>query len=242
MKDVLAFGVEPSTRRYRLRLARYQALAQTVADMVRRRPIDALKLRLLDVGSGNGRTLRYLEAEGVAERVEFIGLELNERRIAGMYRRERWRIVRGNAERELPFATATFDCAVCEQVLEHLHHPDRVLREIGRVLKPGGIMIAGVPSFPPVAAQVRRHLVPVLDNLLHRKSDHVQGFSLGSFRQMIRQTGMFGTVEARGFRLISGGPFAPLEDYRWFWRANGYLGRLVPWMCVEVQAIVERAS
>jgi SAM-dependent methyltransferase len=238
-KTKVAFGVEPSTRLYRLRLSRYQALAEAIAQFVRSRP-DGQRVRLLDVGSGNGRTMRYLEAEGVADRIDFIGLELSERRIAGMYGRERWRIVRANAEQGLPLADACVDCAVCEQVLEHLHVPEKVLGEIARVLRPGGLLVAGVPSFPPLLYQVRRHVVPAMDKVFNHYRDHHQVFSVSRFDRMVRQTGRLVPREVRGFRVVSGGLFAPLEDRRWFWRLNRALGRRVPSVCAEIQVLAER--
>lgn len=39
----------------------------------------------------------------------------------------------------LPFAEATYDCAACCDVLEHVDDADRVIGEVSRVLKPGGL-------------------------------------------------------------------------------------------------------
>jgi SAM-dependent methyltransferase len=46
----------------------------------------------------------------------------------------------GGAER-LPYADASFDVVLCTQVLEHLYEPDRAVREIHRVLRPGGLAL-----------------------------------------------------------------------------------------------------
>lgn len=42
----------------------------------------------------------------------------------------------------LPFADATFDLVHCRQVLHHARDLGQLCREIGRVLKPGGMLIA----------------------------------------------------------------------------------------------------
>ena len=44
-----------------------------------------------------------------------------------------------------PFADASFDTVLCNQVLEHVFNPDEFLREIVRVLKPSGKLLLTVP-------------------------------------------------------------------------------------------------
>jgi SAM-dependent methyltransferase len=46
----------------------------------------------------------------------------------------------------LPFANDQFDQVVCTQVLEHVPDPHAVIREIQRVLKPGGQVFLTVPQ------------------------------------------------------------------------------------------------
>ncbi len=47
---------------------------------------------------------------------------------------------------ELPFPDNTFDVVVCVEVMEHLFAPLDAAREMWRVLKPGGKLIATVPN------------------------------------------------------------------------------------------------
>lgn len=45
----------------------------------------------------------------------------------------------------IPKANASFDCALCTAVLEHLEEPEAALRECYRVLKPNGVAIYSAP-------------------------------------------------------------------------------------------------
>ena len=50
----------------------------------------------------------------------------------------------------LPFCDNVFDVALCTEVLEHLHTPLRALREMRRVLKPGGKLLLTTPFAYPI--------------------------------------------------------------------------------------------
>jgi SAM-dependent methyltransferase len=237
---VLAFGVEPSDRRYRLRLARYPALAATLAEVLAARGAAAPPLRLLDVGVGRGRTLRYLEPTGLAERVRWVGIDLDPRTAQRVHRREAWRLVHGDVSRPLPFRDGAFDAVVCEQVLEHVEDPSALLAEIARCLVPGGTLVLGVPTFPPGIAALRGLLPHRGDVGEHGVHGHVGAWSLPSLRRLVRRSGAFDEALARGFRVASGGFLAPLEDRAWWWRWNAALGRALPVLCAEVQLVLRR--
>ncbi len=55
----------------------------------------------------------------------------------------------GTAE-SIPLPEASVDVVLFNQVLEHVLDPDASLSEIGRVLKPGGILLGSVPHLSPV--------------------------------------------------------------------------------------------
>lgn len=52
----------------------------------------------------------------------------------------------------LPFGNNIFDVVICSELLEHLYDPERVLREVMRVLKPNGIFLITVPFLVPYHA------------------------------------------------------------------------------------------
>jgi SAM-dependent methyltransferase len=65
--------------------------------------------------------------------------------------------VRGDAAR-LPFADHTFAAVISNHSLEHFLDLDAALREIGRVLKPGGSLYAAVPDASTLTDRVYRWL------------------------------------------------------------------------------------
>jgi SAM-dependent methyltransferase len=234
-QDVWAYGVEPAKVRYRLRLARYPALAEYLRDWIAQRPRQ--KLQLLDIGAGFGRTFLYLEAAGIAEHFRLNGIDIDPMRKNDVYTGGDWEIQRGDAEQPLAFENHSLDVVVCEQLLEHLEHPDRLLAEVHRVLKPDGLFVCGVPTFIEPAARVRRWLIKRFGL---RGSNHIQTYSLRSIRQDVAP--WFSEETARGFRVVSGGLLRGLENHAWWYRFNRSLGEWLPGLCIEVQLMLTPRS
>ncbi|NQU20978.1 MAG: methyltransferase domain-containing protein [Candidatus Nealsonbacteria bacterium] len=241
----LAYGVERSCSSYRLKLARYPALAETVAQYVQQRPATPGRrgVDLLDVGSGYGRSMRYIRSQVEPEDVRFHGVDLFPGGQHRVYQHQDWKLYEHSLEEGLPmFDSDRFDVVICEQVLEHLHNAQFVASELVRVLRPDGILIAGVPIFPGGVHLLRRHAVPVLDRVIkpRRPRNHVQAFSMRSFLKMLDEAGPLEINDVRGFRIVSGGLLRPLEDFRWWWRLNRYIGVKAPSLCIETQVVATK--
>jgi ubiquinone/menaquinone biosynthesis C-methylase UbiE len=97
---------------------------------------------LLDIGCGQGRVLKLLASR--ARRVVGVDIDSDARRlartellIAGI---ENSSLRKGNMY-ELPFAGAEFDTVILDDVLTGATDPAAVLREAGRLLRPGGRLL-----------------------------------------------------------------------------------------------------
>ena len=85
---------------------------------------------------------------------------------------------------QLPFADNTFDKIICSEVLEHIPDYRSVLKEIERVLKPGGLFCASVPRAWP------ERICWALSEAYHKvEGGHVRIFNAGKLRGQIQALG-----------------------------------------------------
>jgi len=97
--------------------------------------------RILDLGCGTGGVLQHLGPFGSA-----IGLDPAVE--AAQYCRRRDVPMVVGSGLELPFADASFDVVLALDVIEHVPDDVALLREVRRVLRPGGVLLVTVPAMP----------------------------------------------------------------------------------------------
>jgi len=98
---------------------------------------------LLDAGCGDGRYFAVIAERPPTERL--VGCDIAQRildtaRAAAAAVGLEPELVRANVE-SLPFEDGAFDLVLCTQVLEHAVDPAAVVRELARVLAPGGSLL-----------------------------------------------------------------------------------------------------
>lgn len=98
--------------------------------------------RVLDFGCGLGAMLRALPPH-----IEGYGVDASERAVEGCHRHGMARVLHSPGP-ELPFSSGFFNGALALDVLEHLDEEGPLLRELGRVMKEDGSLIATAPAFP----------------------------------------------------------------------------------------------
>jgi SAM-dependent methyltransferase len=111
---------------------------------------------VLDLGCGEGRHVISAYVEG---QVHSVGVDLSLHDLRTTAQRfhdfaephnpdKAFGLSSANAL-QLPFADDTFDKVICSEVLEHIPDYQGALREVERVLKPGGLFCASVPRHWP---------------------------------------------------------------------------------------------
>lgn len=98
--------------------------------------------RVLELGCGNGLVSHLLASAGHAT----VSMDIDADQVRDAARLLPGRLVlRGDGTR-LPFHAGTFDAVVCSEVIEHIHARTDLLREIRRVLRPGGTLVLTTPG------------------------------------------------------------------------------------------------
>jgi SAM-dependent methyltransferase len=139
------------------------------------RVIDGLALparaRILDAGCGSGRNMVDLARRGTVT-----GIEVSDASVALARERGAGEVIAGSVM-QMPFADDSFDLAACLDVIEHLEDDLGALRELRRVVAPGGALLVTVPAY--------QWLWSGHDEVNH----HQRRYTAGSLRRVAEQAG-----------------------------------------------------
>lgn len=108
--------------------------------------------RVLDIGCGNGLLISQLQNAPELAATEFSGVDVYAQKP------QMFSYTVADITKRLPYRSGQFDCVILGEVIEHVPNTDYVLREINRVLRPGGTLIITTPN---LVSWFNRILVPL---------------------------------------------------------------------------------
>jgi len=161
--------------------------------------------RVLEVGSGAHGLIFFFDA---GERVGVDPLADEYRALFPAWQ-DRARTVAAFGE-QLPFEEASFDLALCDNVVDHAENPRRIIEEIGRVLKPGGLLYFTVNVHHPLygwaaAAHaawrglgVPVEITPFADHTVHLTIDSARRLFAGVPLTILRETDTIAETKRSG--------------------------------------------
>ena len=152
--------------------------------------------RVLDLGCGVGEYVRAFERAGA----EALGCDVEWSRLAEARRRGAGGLLAAGGE-ALPFRDSTLDVVVLNEVIEHVSDDRATMREVARVLAPGGNCVIYAPNrlypFETHGVQIgRRYLfgnIPLLNwlprPLRDRLAPHARVYGRGDWKRVLDGAG-----------------------------------------------------
>jgi dolichol-phosphate mannosyltransferase len=134
--------------------------------------------RILDLGCGSSMIMQSLN--------HAIGMDLSMAKVRFL-NRQGLPLVRGSVF-ALPFRSASCDCLIVSQVIEHIRHDDVLLTEMWRVLEPGGSLLIGTPDYGTRAWRAIEPIYGLLKPGRYR-DDHVTHYTRESLSAMLERQG-----------------------------------------------------
>jgi glycosyltransferase involved in cell wall biosynthesis/SAM-dependent methyltransferase len=106
---------------------------------------------VLDIGSDTGKFLEVMEGLG-----NYCGTGVETSKSAAEYGKSKGRRIHNSDLMKVGFPSQIFDVVTLFHVLEHIENIEGVLREIYRIMKPGGYLFVIVPNYKGLMARIRK--------------------------------------------------------------------------------------
>lgn len=116
--------------------------------------------RVLDVGCGTGALLDQILSRWPGKTCAGVDLSPSMAAEARKKLGDRAQILQGDAE-ALPFPNGRFQTVLCCDSFHHYPHPETALKEIRRVLEPGGVLLLADTTAPFGARELINLLLPL---------------------------------------------------------------------------------
>jgi 2-polyprenyl-3-methyl-5-hydroxy-6-metoxy-1,4-benzoquinol methylase len=148
--------------------------------------------RVVDIGCRDGTLTSWFAAGNTVT-----GLDIDARALEMCKERLSIETRLANVNDGIPLESGSAEVVVAGEILEHLLQPEAVVREVCRVLRPGGLFVGSVPN----AFRLKNRLLFLLGREFEKDKTHLHWFSLPGLRRLLSADGML--VEHEFFFLES---------------------------------------
>lgn len=149
--------------------------------------------RLLEVGCGEGDFLEMAQADGW----EVTGIEYSSTACNQANRRLQRGHVHCGELQPLALPADQFDLCVLSDVLEHVRSPEKFLREVHRVLKPGGAIFIATPSTDSWSARLLKQ------KWMEFKAEHLTYFDRQTLQTALFKSDFRDVIVEPGWKILS---------------------------------------
>lgn len=164
--------------------------------------------RILDVGCASGWFLS--EVSKVFPNASCYGVDLYKEAIGYGKKHYKKLKLRKSDAHNLPYSDNLFDVVICCEVLEHVENPQQVLKEIGRVMTPNGLLVVEIDSGNFLFKIVWYWWTSLRKGVWI--DSHVHSFNTSKLNRLFKESG-FTLVKKKTFNLSMGVVFLLKKNY-----------------------------
>jgi SAM-dependent methyltransferase len=163
--------------------------------------------KVLDAGCGEGALASYLQ--GLGWDVHCADIDRESFKVDAPF-------TPADLNKTLPFDDASFDAVICANTLHRLYNPAGAIRELHRILRPGGHLYINLNNYATVDLRLRYLLFGSIESRDPVQDDNPAVPPEGRVRIHITYYDVASRLEATGFKIVAVKPAAVRPRHRLF--------------------------